>query len=144
MFTVRKFLFPVLLLVLPLSLHAQNYPEMTGIWKGHIRIVTSPNLSSDDLAARGVIISEVDLELTIIAQDGEVFIGTSRLSSMARGADSIHVYGAIRSTGREGLFIDSLGGHGQLWFEDSNNFEYCYSSLGVESIVSYCAKLQKE
>lgn len=144
MFTFRNFCISLVLTILPLSLHAQNYPEMTGLWKGHIRIVTSPNLSSDDLAARGVIISEVDLELTIIAQDGEVFIGTSRLSSMSRDADPIHVYGSIRSTGREGLFIDSLGGHGQLWFEDANNFEYCYSSLGTESIVSYCAKLQKE
>ncbi|MBL4582768.1 MAG: hypothetical protein JKY29_13230 [Gammaproteobacteria bacterium] len=117
---------------------------MTGIWKGHIRVVTSPNLSSDDLVAGGVIISQADLELTIIAQDGEVFIGSSRLSTMARGAASIQVYGSIRSTGREGIFIDSLGGHGQLWFEDDNNFEYCYSSLGTDSIVSYCAKLTKE
>lgn len=144
MLTFRNFFFSFLVLVLPQSLYAQNYPEMTGLWKGHIRIVTSPNLSSDDLVEGGVIISEVDLELTIIAQDGEVFIGRSRLSSMARDAESIHVYGSIRSTGREGLFIDSLGGHGQLWFEDSNNFEYCYSSLGTASIVSYCAKLQKE
>lgn len=144
MFTIRKFCFSLLLLVLPLSLYAQNYPEMTGLWKGHIRIVTSPSLSSDDLVAGGVIISEADLELTIVAQDGEVFIGSSRLSTMTRGAAPIQVYGAIRSTGREGIFIDSLGGHGQLWFEDSNNFEYCYSSLSTASIVSYCAKLQKE
>jgi hypothetical protein len=144
MFTIRKFYFSILVLILPHSLNAQSYPEMTGLWKGHIRIVTSPNLSSDELVAGGVIISEADLELTIIAQDGEVFIGSSRLSTMARGAESIHVYGSVRSTGREGIFIDSLGGHGQLWFEDNNNFEYCYSSLGIDSIVSYCAKLQKE
>ncbi len=144
MITIRKFCFFLLLLILPLSLFGQSYPEMTGLWKGHIRIVTSPNLSSDDLVAGGVIISEADLELTIIAQDGEVFMGTSRLSTMESGSAPIRVYGAIRSTGKEGLFIDSLGGHGQLWFEDSNNFEYCYSSLGTASIVSYCAKLQKE
>lgn len=144
MFTIRKFCFSILLLILPLTLNAQGYPEMAGVWKGHIRIVTSPNLSSDELVAGGVIISEADLELTISAQDGEVFIGSSRLSTMARGADPIHVYGSIRSTGREGIFIDSLGGHGQLWFEDENSFEYCYSSLGISSIVSYCAKLQKE
>lgn len=144
MLAIRKLCFFLLLLILPLSLYAQSYPEMTGLWKGHIRIVTSPNLSSDDLAAGGVIISEADLELLIIAQDGEVFIGTSRLSTMTSGADPIQVYGAIRSTGKEGLFIDSLGGHGQLWFEDNNNFEYCYSSLRADSIVSYCAKLQKE
>lgn len=144
MFTIRKFYFSILLFILPLTLNAQSYPEMTGVWKGHIRIVTSPNLSSDELVAGGVIISEADLELTIIAQDGEVFIGSSRLSTMARGADPIQVYGSIRSTGREGIFIDSLGGHGQLWFEDNDNFEYCYSSLGTSSIVSYCAKLQKE
>ncbi len=144
MFTIRKFCFPILLLILPLTLNAQSYPQMTGVWKGHIRIVTSPNLRSDDLVAGGVIISEADLELTISAQDGEVFIGSSQLSTMARGAEPILVYGSIRLTGREGIFIDSLGGHGQLWFEDNNNFEYCYSSLGTDSIVSYCAKLQKE
>ena len=142
--TSRKIFLSVLMLILPMSLHAQSFPEMTGLWKGHIRIVTSPNLSSSDLVAGGVIISEVDLELTIIAQDGEVFIGTSRLSNMARDAEPIHVYGSVRSTGKEGLFIDSLGGHGQLWFEDSDNFEYCYSLLGTERIVSYCATLQKE
>ena len=144
MFTIRKFCFPILLLILPLTLNAQSYPQMTGVWKGHIRIVTSPNLRSDDLVAGGVIISEADLELTISAQDGEVFIGSSQLSTMARGAEPILVYGSIRLTGREGIFIDSLGGHGQLWFEDNNNFEYCCSSLGTDSIVSYCAKLQKE
>ena len=144
MFTIRKFCFPILLLILPLTLNAQSYPQMTGVWKGHIRIVTSPNLRSDDLVAGGVIISEADLELTISAQDGEVFIGSSQLSTMARGAEPILVYGSIRLTGREGIFIDSLGGHGQLWFEDNNNFDYCYSSLGTDSIVSYCAKLQKE
>jgi hypothetical protein len=144
MFTIRKFCFPILLLILPLTLNAQSYPQMTGVWKGHIRIVTSPNLRSDDLVAGGVIISEADLELTISAQDGEVFIGSSQLSTMARGAEPILVYGSIRLTGREGIFIDSLGGHGQLWFEDNNNFDYCYSSLGNDSIVSYCAKLQKE
>ena len=144
MFTIRKFCFPILLLILPLTLNAQSYPQMTGVWKGHIRIVTSPNLRSDDLVAGGVIISEADLELTISAQDGEVFIGSSQLSTMARAAKPILVYGSIRLTGREGIFIDSLGGHGQLWFEDNNNFDYCYSSLGTDSIVSYCAKLQKE
>jgi len=144
MFTIRKFYFSIFLFILPLTLNAQSSPEMTGVWKGHIRIVTSPNLSSDELIAGGVIISEADLELTIIAQDGEVFIGSSRLSTMASDADPIHVYGSVRSTGREGIFIDSLGGHGQLWFEDNDNFEYCYSSLSTASIVSYCAKLQKE
>jgi hypothetical protein len=117
---------------------------MTGLKKGHIRIVTSPNLRSDDLVPGGVVIREAGLELTIIAQDGEVFIGFSRVSTMARGAEPIHVYGSVRSTGREGIFIDSLRGHGQLWFEDNNNFEYSYSSPGTDSIISYCAKLQQE
>ena len=57
---------------------------MTGLWKGHMRIVTSPNLRSDDLVAGGLVINEADLELTIIAQEGEVFIGSSQLSTMAR------------------------------------------------------------
>ena len=83
MFTIRKFFF-ILVLILPHSLNAQSYPEMTGLKKGHIRIVTSPNLRSDDLVAGGVVINEADLELTIIAQEGEVFIGSSQLSTMAR------------------------------------------------------------
>jgi hypothetical protein len=144
MVTHLKFCCSLFVLILPLSLNAQDYPEMTGLWKGHIRMVESPNLSESGLVAGGVIISEADLELTIMAQDGEVFIGTSRLSTMASEADVIHVYGSVRSTGREGLFIDSLGGHGQLWFQDRNNFEYCYTSLSSDSIISYCAKLQKE
>ncbi|PCI79190.1 MAG: hypothetical protein COB20_05245 [SAR86 cluster bacterium] len=144
MITLHKFFFCSFVLFLPLSLNAQDYPEMEGLWKGHIRMVESPKLVSSGLATGGVIISEADLVLTIIAQDGEVFIGTSRLSTMSNDAEPIHVYGSIRSTGTEGLFIDSLGGHGQLWFQDGNNFEYCYSSLGSDSIISYCAKLQKE
>jgi hypothetical protein len=144
MVTHLKFCCYLFVLILPVSLNAQDYPEMTGIWIGHIRMVESPNLSESGLVAGGVIISEADLELTIMAQDGEVFIGTSRLSTMASGADVIHVYGSVRSTGKEGLFIDSLGGHGQLWFQDGNNFEYCYSSQSSDNIISYCAKLQKE
>ena len=84
---------------------------MTGLWKEHMRIVTSPNLRSDDLVAGGVVISDADLELAIIAQEGEVFIGSSQLSTMARAAKPIHVYGSVRSTGREEIFIDSLGAH---------------------------------
>ena len=111
-FYASQILFFILVLILPHSLNARSYPEMTGLKKGHIRIVTSPNLRSDDLVAGGVVISEADLELTIIAQDGEVFIGSSQLSTMARGAKPIQVYGSVRSTGREGIFIESLRGHG--------------------------------
>ena len=56
-----QILFFILVLILPHSLNAQRCPEMTGLWKGHMRIVTSPNLGSDDLVAGGVVISEADL-----------------------------------------------------------------------------------
>ena len=143
MFTIRKFFF-ILVLILPHSLNAQRCPEMTVLCKRHIRIVTSPNLRSDDFVAGGAVIGEAGLELTLIAKDGEVFIGSPQLSTMARGAIPIHVYGPVRSTGREEIFIASLGGHGQPWFENNNSFEYCYSSPGTDSIVFYCAKLKKE
>lgn len=143
MFTYLKYCCFVLTLAFSVSLNAQEYPEMTGVWKGHIRLVSSPNLNETRLDVGGVIISEADIELTILVQDGEVFVGSSRLSTMASDAESIHVYGSIRSTGREGLFIDSLGGHGKLWFEDENSFEYCYTSFVSGSITSYCAKLRK-
>jgi hypothetical protein len=144
MVTFSKYFCCFFALILPVSLSAQQYPEMTGIWKGHIRIVESPNLDESRLQVGGVIISEVELALTIVAQDAEVFIGSSRLSNMAKNAEPIHVYGSIRSTGKEGLFIDSLGGHGQLWFEDENSFEYCYTSIVSGTITSYCAELKKE
>jgi hypothetical protein len=144
MVTFSKYFCCFFALILSVSLSAQHYPEMTGIWKGQIRIVESPNLDEIRLQVGGVIIREVELALTIVAQDGEVFIGSSRLSNMAKGAAPIHVYGSIRSTGKEGLFIDSLGGHGQLWFEDENSFEYCYTSIVGGTITSYCAKLKKE
>ncbi len=144
MVTLSKYVCYFFALVLPISLSAQQYPEMTGVWKGQIRIVESPNLDKIRLQVGGVIIREVDITLTIVAQDGEVFIGSSRLSNMASNAKPIHVYGSIRSTGTQGLFIDSLGGHGQLWFKDENSFEYCYTSMVDGTITSYCAKLQKE
>jgi hypothetical protein len=144
MVTFSKYFCCFFALILPVSLSAQQYPEMTGIWKGHIRIVESPNLDESRLQVGGVIISEVELVLTIVAQDAEVFIGSSRLSNMAKSAEPIHVYGSIRSTGKEGLFIDSLGGHGQLWFEDENSFEYCYTSIVSDTITAYCAELKKE
>lgn len=144
MVTLSKYVCYFFALVLPISLSAQQYPEMTGVWKGQIRIVESPNLDKIRLQVGGVIIREVDITLTIVAQDGEVFIGSSRLSNMASNAKPIHVYGSIRSTGTQGLFIDSLGGHGQLWFKDENSFEYCYTSMVDGTITSYCARLQKE
>jgi hypothetical protein len=143
MITFAKYCVFFLVLVLPFSINAQSYPKMTGVWNGHIRIVESPNLEDIRLAVGGVMISEVDLELTIVAQDEEVFIGSSRLSNMASDAEPIHVYGSVRSTGKEGLFIDSLGGHGQMWFQDDDKFEFCYTSLTGGSIISYCAELEK-
>jgi hypothetical protein len=122
MVTLSKYVCYFFALVLPISLSAQQYPEMTGVWKGQIRIVESPNLDGIRLQVGGVIIREVDLVLT----------------------KPIPVYGSIRSTGTQGLFIDSLGGHGQLWFKDENSFEYCYTSMVDGTITSYCARLQKE
>lgn len=142
MITVIKRTSFLVILFFSITAIAQTYPDMTGVWKGRVRVVQSGNLG-DRLDAGGAVISEIDLELTIQAQDGETFIGTSRTS----GADdvaAIHVWGSIRSTGEEALFITSTGGHGQLWFESDDSFEYCYTALNDGSIISYCAKLTKE
>lgn len=125
------------------AFNAQSYPDMTGVWSGHVRTVQSGGLEQDRLAAGGAIIGDLDLELNITFQDSEVFIGTTRTSTMSSGDEGIHVWGSIRSNGNTALFIDSTEGHGQLWFAGENNFEYCYTRLNEAGIMSYCGVLSR-
>ncbi len=123
--------------------NAQSYPDMTGVWSGHVRTVQSGGLERDRLAAGGAIIGDLDLELNITFQDSEVFIGTTRTSNMSSDDEGIHVWGSIRSNGNTALFIDSTEGHGQLWFAGESNFEYCYTRLNDTGIMSYCGVLSR-
>ena len=138
--------FGVLLLAVFLiaSVQAQTFPDMVGKWTGTVQVISSGNIDRDRLDRGGVVITEVELELIIDAQDGETFIGRTRNAAAPASNPGAHVWGSIRSTGREAIFITESGGRGQLWFESDTEFEYCFTNLEEGSITSYCARLHKE
>ena len=131
-------------LFLPTILFAAEYPDMVGVWKGHVRVISSGQNVSDQVASGGAVLSEVDLKLTIDHQDGESFIGTSRSSNTPNNQPSTPVWGAIRSTGKEALFITSNGGRGNLWFGSKDVFEFCITNLNETVISAYCGVLKKQ
>ncbi len=135
-----------LILISSIAVNAQTYPDMVGVWKGNVRVVSSGNINSDRLDRGGVIISEIELQLTIDAQDGETFVGRSRTATTPADNPGQHVWGSIRSTGDEALFITEGGSRGHLWFQSESEFEYCLTNLDQEvgTITSYCARLVKQ
>lgn len=137
---------PLLGLILSLPTQAQTYPDMVGVWRGLVRVVSSGNIENDRLDQGGVIINEIMLEVHIDAQDGETFVGRSRLANAPASDSGTHVWGSIRSSGDEALFITANGSRGHLWFEGETSFEYCLTNLSEEesSITSYCATLEKQ
>ena len=123
---------------------AQEYPDMVGVWKGHIRTVSSGAPVDSQVARDGAIISEMDVKVTIDYQDGETYIGKVRDSLMGKNDRSIPVWGAIRSNGKEAMFIIGTGGRGNLWFMGPNKFEYCASNVDEGVVSAYCGILEKE
>ena len=131
-------------LLVPTSLSAAEYPDMVGVWKGHVRIISSGQNVSDQVATGGAVLSEVDLTVTIEHQDGEVFIGKSRSSTTPKNQPSTPVWGAIRSTGKEALFVGANGGRGTLCFGADKSFEFCVTNLNDTVITAYCGMLNKQ
>ena len=140
--TLKSFLCMISAIIV-ITANAQSYPDMVGFWSGTVRVVSSGNVDNDRLDAGGVIIQEIELELTIDLQDGETFIGRSRTSDTPANNPGQHVWGSIRSTGKEALFITETGAQGQIWFSDESSFEYCLTNLVEGTITSYCANLRK-
>ncbi len=124
------------------SVHAAEYPNMEGAWMGIVRTVSSGEEVRSQVARGGAVIQEVELTFTVTYQDGEVFTGETR--STAANSVPLSVWGAIRSTGREAVFVTSNGGRGQLWFSSPTEFEYCYANLTQEQMSAYCAVLAKQ
>jgi len=120
---------------------AAEYPNMVGVWAGSVRVVSSGQQVSDQVARGGALIQDLDLTVTVNYQDREAFMGES-LSSAAN-AQPVPVWGAIRSTGREGVFVTGNGGRGNIWFTSANEFEFCFANQTKEQMSSYCAKLKK-
>lgn len=113
------------------------------MWTGMVRVVSSSNRESDRLDTGGVIITEIQLQLHIDAQDCETFIGRSRPSTAPANESGSHVWGSICSTGDEALFITETGGRGHVWFERPDEIEYCLTNLNEQALKFYCARLCK-
>lgn len=122
--------------------HAAEYPDMVGVWSGTVRTVSSGEEVRSQVARGGAVIEEVNLTFTVSYQDQEVFTGES--SSSAANSVPLPVWGAIRSTGREAVFVTGNGGRGQLWFSSPTAFEYCYANLTPEQMSAFCAVLNKQ
>ena len=137
-----KLAFTFLISTIPAAASAQQaYPDMLGDWNGTIRTVSSGTEVSGEVARGGAVIAEVELTLNVFHQDGEVFIGESR--SNQPGATSTPVWGAIRSTGKEGVFVTATGGRGNIWFNSRSQFEFCFGNMTEAALSAYCGKLSK-
>ena len=129
-------------LLLTGAVQAVEYPDMVGVWSGEIRTVSSGQEVSSQVARGGAVIQTVNLEFTVSHQDGEAFIGES--VSNAPSAEPVPVWGAIRSTGREAVFVTGSGGRGQLWFNSPDRFEFCFANQTPEQMSAYCGVLDKQ
>ena len=121
--------------------YAADYPNMEGVWGGTVRTVSSGEQVRSQVAKGGALIQDLELKLTVTYQDQEVFIGES-ISDLP-DAEPVPVWGAIRSTGREGVFVTANGGRGNIWFTSPGQFEFCFANQTPEQMSSYCAVLDK-
>jgi len=128
--------------ILASTVSAAEYPDMVGLWSGDVRTVSSGEQVRNQVARGGGLIEQVKLSFSVDYQDDEVFMGTSK--SNAPGAEATPVWGAIRSTGTQAVFVTSNGGRGQVWFKSATEFEYCFANQTPEAMSAHCAVLKKE
>lgn len=120
---------------------AEGYPDMVGRWSGQVKVVQA---GTGEVARGGMEIREVELNVDIVAQEGESFMGRTRNSAMGRDQPSNRVWGTIRSTGTEAIFATSAGARGHLWFQGDSQFEFCITNVQEALVTAYCAELQKQ
>ncbi len=121
--------------------YASDYPDMVGIWTGHLRTLSS----GDQVAQGGAVLAEVDATVTIEHQDGETFIGKVRFSNWGKDQPSVRLWGAIRSNGKEAIFIGDNGARGPIWFIDDNSYEFCNTNITDTGTMSaYCGIFTKQ
>jgi hypothetical protein len=63
------------------SVWAAEYPNMVGVWAGSVRVVSSGQQVSDQVARGGALIQDLDLTVTVNYQDREAFMGESLSSA---------------------------------------------------------------
>ncbi len=120
---------------------AADYPNMEGVWAGTIRTVSSGEQVRDQVARGGALIQELELKLSVSYQDEEVYMGES--VSDAPDSQPVPVWGAIRSTGKEGVFVTANGGRGNLWFITPTQLEFCFANQTQAQMSAYCGRLDK-
>ncbi|MCZ6659425.1 MAG: hypothetical protein O7C67_19240 [Gammaproteobacteria bacterium] len=121
--------------------YAADYPNMQGVWAGTVRTLSSGEQVRTQVARGGALIQDIELRLTVNYQDQEVFIGET-ISDLP-DAQPVPVWGAIRSTGEEGVFVTANGGRGNIWFTNPSQFEFCFANQTPEQMSAYCAVLDK-
>ncbi len=119
-----------------------DYPNMQGVWAGTVRTVSSGEQVREQVARGGAVIQELELTFTVSYQDEEVYMGES--VSNASDSQPVPVWGAIRSTGKEGVFVTANGGRGNIWFITPTQFEFCFANQTQAQMSSYCAVLDKQ
>jgi len=135
------FMFSMLFLAAPVC--AADYPNMVGTWVGNVRIVSSGAAVANQVVRGGAVITEVELRVTFDHQEGETFIGSSRASNTPKNQASTPVWGALRSTGDEAMFVTADGGRGHFWLRGDNEVEYCITNLRESIITAYCAIIRR-
>lgn len=124
------------------SAYAANYPDMQGVWEDTVSTVSSGEQVRKQVARGGALIQDIELKLTVNYQSDEVFIG--ELFSNLPDAQPVPVWGAIRATGKEGVFVTANGGRGDIWFTTPSEFEFCFANQTPEQLSAYCAVLDKQ
>ena len=117
------------------SAYAADYPNMEGVWVGTVRTLSSGEQVRAQVARGGALIEVIELRLTVTYQDQEVFIGET-ISDLPN-AQPVPVWGAIRSTGKEGVFVTANGGRGNIWFTTPSQFEFCFANQTPEQMSAY-------
>ena len=122
--------------------YAADYPNMEGVWGGTVRTVSSGEQVRTQVARGGALIQELEFKFTVSYQDQEVYMGESM--SNAPDAQPVPVWGAIRSTGKEGVFVTANGGRGNIWFTTPTQLEFCFANQTPEQMSAYCGVLDKQ
>lgn len=138
---MRKLLCVFFVLLANLS-HGAEYPDMTGQWIGNIRTVSTGEQVRTQVARGGALIQDQEISMQVSHQDQEVFMGET--TSSLPNSMPVSIWGAIRSTGKEGVFVTANGGRGNIWFTSPGTMEFCFANQTQEQMSAYCGVLRKQ
>jgi hypothetical protein len=138
---MKKLLWVFFVLLANLS-YSADYPDMTGQWIGTIRTVSTGEQVRAQVARGGALIQDQEIHMDVSYQDREVFIGET--TANVPDSTPISIWGAIRSTGKEGVFVTANGGRGNIWFTAPGTIKFCFANQTQEQMSAYCGMLRKQ